>query len=335
MISASRHFPLAALAFIAFALSASCATKALDSSSARLIAPAAPAQAELPAPYVAAQAPAAPTAGSDFAAEAPNQAPITFQYNNLASMFPDPKSLVAKDLPFRLNPRLLVLIYHNLVFGRTGNEMNRDLYNFIQDLSYLGSQYRFIRFGEIEAISRGALPMKADAVAITFDDGDLSMYMIAYPLLKAAGIKATFFIVPSLVGQTCYMTWPQIREMAACVGPDGQKLFEFGSHTMSHVSLAGLSRERIYQELDASKKAIKENAGIDIHTVSLPYGDGPDHPEIRQIAASLGYKAIRTSNPMAPAFWEVEPMRVTALGVASESSDRLYLECEKLMGRIK
>lgn len=125
---------------------------------------------------------------------------MTVQFDNLAALLPNLKSLAAKDPPFRLNPRLLVLIYHNLVFGRTGNEMNRDFCNFVQDLRYLGSQYRFIRFGEIDAISKGALPMNADAAAITFDDGDLSVYMVAYPLLKAAGIKATFFIVPSLIG---------------------------------------------------------------------------------------------------------------------------------------
>jgi peptidoglycan/xylan/chitin deacetylase (PgdA/CDA1 family) len=333
----SKPLPLAALVLISLALSVSCATNAPKPESARLPAPAAPVQAQLPEPFLAAQAkaPAEPSAGSTFPAEAPERASITVQFDNLAALIPDPQSLAAKNLPFRFNPRLLVLIYHNLVFGRTGNEMNRDLYNFVQDLSYLGSQYRFIRFGETADIARGTLPMNSDAVAVTFDDGDLSMYMVAYPLLKAAGIKATFFIVPSLVGETCYMTWAQIREMAECVGPDGEKLFEFGSHTMSHISLAGLSPDRIYQELDASKKAIKANAGIDVDTLSLPYGDGPDHPEIRQIAASLGYKAIRTSNPQAPVFRDVEPLRVTALGVSNIASFRLVLECEKLMGRIK
>lgn len=323
--SAARHIVFAALALIAFGLAASCATNA----------PIAPsAQREAPTPP-SAQTIAALPADRMPAPDGSECPSMTVQFDNLASMFPDLRSLVSKEQPFRLNPRLLVLIYHNLVFGRTGNEMNRDLYNFVQDLCYLGSEYRFVRFDEIAAISKGALPMNADAAAITFDDGDLSMYMIAYPLLKAAGIKATFFIVPSLVGQTCYMTWAQIREMAACVGPDGERLFEFGSHTMSHISLAGLSRDRIFQELDESKKAIRENAGIDVETLSLPFGDGPDHPEIRQIAAALGYKAIRTSNPLAPAFRDVDPLRVTALGVLNASSDRLRLDCERLMGRIK
>lgn len=322
---ASRHLRLAASACAALGMAISCATHAPIP------------QPPQPATSISApvQTMAAPPAGAGFPAEGSGCPPMTVQFDNLASMLPDLQSIVGRDQPFRLNPRLLVLIYHNLVFGRTGNEMNRDLYNFVHDLGYLGSQYRFVRFGEIAAISKGALPMNSDAAAITFDDGDLSMYMIAYPLLKAAGVKATFFIVPSLVGQTCYMTWAQIREMAACVGPDGGKLFEFGSHTMSHISLAGLSRDRIHQELAASKKAIKANAGIDIETLSLPFGEGPDHPEIRQIAAVLGYKAIRTSNPLAPAFRDVDPMRATALGVSNASSDRLRLECEKLMGRIK
>ncbi len=323
--SVARRLALAALAGIALGMAISCATGAPVSQ-------ALPPPASVPAP---AQAVAALPAGAEPPAEGEGCPPMTIQFDNLASMFPDLQGLVGNDQPFRLNPRLLVLIYHNLVFGRTGNEMNRDLYNFVQDLCYLGSQYRFVRFDEIAALSKGALPMNSDAAAITFDDGDLSMYMIAYPLLKAAGIKATFFIIPSLVGQTCYMTWAQIREMAACVGPDGEKLFEFGSHTMSHVSLAGLSRDRISQELDESKKAIKANAGIDVESLSLPFGEGPDHPEIRQIAAALGYKAIRTSNPLAPAFRDVDPMRVTALGILNASSDHLRLDCERLMGRIK
>lgn len=335
--SSARHLALTVLSIIALGAAVSCATKAPSAPPAQYVQP--PQLVQPPQPAAPAAAPAqaaAPLpAGSALSAEMPACPPMTIQFDNLATMFPDLRSLVGRDQPFRFNPRLLVLIYHNLVFGRTGNEMNRDLYNFVQDLCYLGSQYRFIRFGEIAAISRGDLPMNADAAAITFDDGDLSMYMIAYPLLKAAGIKATFFIVPSLVGQTCYMTWAQIREMAACEGPGGEKLFEFGSHTMSHVSLLGLSRDRIYQELDASRKAIKENAGIDVETLSLPFGDGPDQPEIRQIAAALGYKAIRTSNPLAPAFRDVDPLRTTALGVLNASSDRLRLDCEKLMGRIK
>ena len=341
--SSARHLASAVLSLIALGAAVSCATNVPSAPPAQAIQPPQLVQqsqlVQPPQPAIPTAAPtqvdASPTAASAFSAEMPACPPMTVQFDNLASMFPDLRSLVGREQPFRLNPRLLVLIYHNLVFGRTGNEMNRDLYNFVQDLCYLGSQYRFIRFGEIAAISRGDLPMNADAAAITFDDGDLSMYMIAYPLLKAAGIKATFFIVPSLVGQTCYMTWAQIREMAACEGPDGERLFEFGSHTMSHVSLAGLSRDRIRQELEASKQAIRENAGIDVESLSLPFGDGPDQPEIRQIAAALGYKAIRTSNPLAPAFRDVDPFRTTALGVLNASSDRLRLDCEKLMGRIK
>lgn len=323
--SVARRLALAGLAGIALGMAISCATGA-------------PVPRTLPPPAsvsAPAQAMAALPAGAEPPAEEVGCPPMTIQFDNLASMFPDLRRLADNDQPFRLNPRLLVLIYHNLVFGRTGNEMNRDLYNFVQDLCYLGSQYRFVRFDEIAAIAKGTHPMNSDAAAITFDDGDLSMYMIAYPLLKAAGIKATFFIVPSLVGQTCYVTWAQVREMAACVGSDGEKLFEFGSHTMSHVSLAGLSRDRIHQELAASKKAIWEKAGIDVETLALPFGEGPDHPEIRQIAAALGYKAIRTSNPLAPTFRNVDPMRVTALGVMNASSDRLRLDCERLMGRIK
>jgi len=106
--SIGRHFPLAALALIAFSLAASCATNA----------PIAPStQQEAPNPP-SAQAIAALPADRMPAPDEAECPSMTVQFDNLASMFPDLRSLVSKEQPFRLNPRLLVLIYHNLVFGR-------------------------------------------------------------------------------------------------------------------------------------------------------------------------------------------------------------------------
>ncbi len=116
----------------------------------------------------------------------------------------DPAWLEEGPLPLRQDPKVLVLVYHNLVFGRKGGPTNRDIHNFQSELAVL-----------------------------TFDDGDLSVYAIAYPLLRRFGIKATFFIVPSLVGEVGYISWDQLREMSAYVDPLRDRLFTFGSHTQS------------------------------------------------------------------------------------------------------
>ena len=53
------------------------------------------------------------------------------------------------------------------------------------------------------------------SVALTFDDGCQSDYTEAFPALRELGMRATFFVVPSFVGQPGYVDWSQLREMVA------------------------------------------------------------------------------------------------------------------------
>ena len=76
------------------------------------------------------------------------------------------------------------------------------------------------------------------ALSLTFDDGLLDQYTLAYPQLKARGLKATFAVIGSKVGGmvrsrqdrengtegTPCMTWQMLREMAA----DGQEIASHG-----------------------------------------------------------------------------------------------------------
>ena len=111
---------------------------------------------------------------------------------------------VAVQVPQRDKPKIIILMYHNLVFGRTGNEYNRDIYNFEQDLKFLARNFSIISFDDLVAIRDGRLELSSDAAIITFDDGDLSMYALAFPLLREYGMKASFFIITDVVGPLVY-----------------------------------------------------------------------------------------------------------------------------------
>jgi peptidoglycan/xylan/chitin deacetylase (PgdA/CDA1 family) len=39
-------------------------------------------------------------------------------------------------------------------------------------------------------------------VIITFDDGDLSLYAIVYPLFRQYELEATIFLVPNFIGES-------------------------------------------------------------------------------------------------------------------------------------
>jgi len=235
--------------------------------------------------------------------------------------------------PVRADPKLLVLIYHNLVYGRTGNEYNRDLYNFEHDLDFLRRNFRVLSFRDLVELREGRSPMTQDAAIISFDDGDLSLYALAFPLLREYGLKATFFIVPEFVGKVGYMSWEQIREIAAWTGPDGGRPFEIGSHSASHRELGGLSPEELERELRDSKAAIEAATGLPVETLALPFGSGAGRPDILGMAAAAGYRAIRSSVQAAPPIGAVDLLDIGALSVDNGSHDSFVQRALRLLGR--
>src|SRR5207247_11207362 len=51
--------------------------------------------------------------------------------------------------------------------------------------------------------------------SFTFDDGHASNYTEAFPALMELDLRATFFVVPTLVGTSGHVAWSQLREMVA------------------------------------------------------------------------------------------------------------------------
>lgn len=114
-----------------------------------------------------------------------------------------------------------------------------------------------------------SLNFERPLVVISFDDGLQDFYSTAYPILDRFGFKATVFLTSSLInknfltGREC-LREIEIRELAA-------KGIEFGSHTVSHPQLKGLSRNEIVHELANSKKMIEDIIGFPVSLFSYPY----------------------------------------------------------------
>ena len=128
-----------------------------------------------------------------------------------------------------------ILMYHHL--AQTGNDdMVVTPERFEEQMSALAhAGYTAISFDELRAyvMEGAALPEKP--VCVTFDDGYLSNYELAYPILKKYGMKATIFAIGVSVGKETYkdtdhdmtphFSWEQAREMAA------SGLIDIQSHT--------------------------------------------------------------------------------------------------------
>jgi len=122
--------------------------------------------------------------------------------------------------------------------------------------------------------------------ALTFDDGAASDYTTVFPVLRELGLRATFFIVPTLVDTPGCVTWAQLREMVAAG-------MEIGSHSLTHPFMNALSPGGLHHEFGESKRILEERLGIAVHTASLPRGWEPPH--LRPVLTELGYRAFCTS----------------------------------------
>ncbi len=125
--------------------------------------------------------------------------------------------------------------------------------------------------------------------AITFDDGDVSCYSSAFPILQRVAARATFFVVAGWMGaRQESMSWPQVRELSAAG-------HEIGSHGMTHVFLSRCSDRQLEQEIAGSKRLIEDRLGQEISSISLPGGRG--NARVLRACARAGYRRIYTSVP--------------------------------------
>jgi hypothetical protein len=126
------------------------------------------------------------------------------------------------------------------------------------------------------------------SLAITFDDGWSNNYSNAFQILKDLGLTATVFIVTDFVGKDGYMDWTQLRQMH-------EAGIAIQSHGVSHKPLSFLTSDDIVDELERSKKQIEDHLDSTVDFFSAPHG--MTDQRVLDIARSIGYKAVCTSEP--------------------------------------
>ena len=123
------------------------------------------------------------------------------------------------------------------------------------------------------------------AVSITFDDGNLSQYTNAFPLLKQYGFAATFYVPIYFNGAPCAISPAQLREMQTAG-------MEIGSHGYSHIDLTQCSDDVLLYEISESK-AVLNSWNITARNFAAPYGTG-DLSRVATVASNY-YRSMRTT----------------------------------------
>ena len=135
-------------------------------------------------------------------------------------------------------------------------------------------------------------------ITLTFDDGLLNTYEVAFPILEKYGFKAVTFIITGVVtGKRKQdrgysgMNLEQIRELQ-------QAGWEIGSHSVMHPLFDSISLNEAENELVNSKEYLESN-GFSIQSFAFPYGHGY-YTEEQVSLAFKHYQNVRTVTTKKP-----------------------------------
>lgn len=153
----------------------------------------------------------------------------------------------------------------------------------------------------LSALKRGET-LADRTIALTIDDAYLSVYRVAWPRLKAAGIPFTLFVATDPIDRklASYMSWDQLRELAKAG-------VTIGSQTASHLHMADSSIRRNTADLRKANARFAAELGQKPRLFAYPYGE-----------ASLAIKTLVITEGFIAAFGQHS-------GVVHDKADFSYL----------
>ena len=123
---------------------------------------------------------------------------------------------------------------------------------------------------------------KERKVLLTIDDGLLSFYKNAWPILKKKKIPFILFVNTREVGSFNYMDWDQILELHQ------SDHVEIGNHSHSHEYLVEESAETIEKDIKKSIEIFNKKLGKNSDFFSYPFGEYSE--EFKKIIKEFGFK---------------------------------------------
>ena len=129
---------------------------------------------------------------------------------------------------------------------------------------------------------------KGRGVLLTFDHCFRSHYEVVFPLLKARGLPAVFFLTTDFIEKEGMLTFEEIRFLV-------RSGFKMASHTLSHPYLTRIPLAQAKKEIEDSKKILEDRLGVAVDFFSYPYADLNE--DIVALVKGSGYKAAFLTRP--------------------------------------
>ncbi len=205
------------------------------------------------------------------------------------------------------NASAIALCYHNIEDGKSLKALTITVAEFEREMKAIkDAGFTVIPLQDFLAWRRGEKSIAKKSCIITIDDGWVSGYTNAWPILKKYGYPFTMFIYINYVGTGGKsMSWDQLAELRDA-GVDIE------CHTYSHSNLrapgtgvdkktAGMVRNDLAtlgkegwlrKEIIESKKVLQERLGIRVNALAYPFGIYTQ--EARNLVKEAGYEAAFT-----------------------------------------
>jgi len=205
------------------------------------------------------------------------------------------------------NASTIVLCYHNIEDNSKMKALTISTGEFEKEMQAIKDNgFTVIGMQDFLAFRRGEKDIPAKSCIITIDDGWVSGYENAWPILKKYGYPFTLFIYVNYVGTGGKsMSWDQLAEMRDA-GVDIQ------CHTYSHSNIkvpgGGMDRTHaemvkkdvatlgldgwLRKEIIESKAVLEKQLGIKVNAFAYPFGIY--NQKARDLVKQAGYEAAFT-----------------------------------------
>ena len=214
--------------------------------------------------------------------------------------------------------RVPILMYHLIrnesstaPFMERAMSVSPDLFK--QEMTWLKDNgYQTISFDEFVAYASSIAPLPPKPIIISFDDGSVTQYREAFPVLQSLGLKATFFVVTDYLGtKKASMTWDEVHAL-------DRAGMAIGSHTRTHPYVNRLKdMKKVWDEIVGSKQIIEKKLGHAISTFAYPWGGYDEYLE--KLCRDNGYTAARGAQK----------------GIATTADNRYTLKAITVLGDMK
>ncbi len=236
-----------------------------------------------------------------------------------------------------INHKQAVILQYHHVSSLTPSSTSIDPLQFIKHLDLIKNQgFQVLPLPKVMKTLEQGLTFKRKTLAITFDDGYLSIYENAFPELKKRNLPFTIFISPQAIDKKFgnSLSWQQLKEMQR----NGATI---ANHSLAHKHLLATHsnestaqwRQRIKQDIQTSQSRLKDALGVQNLLFAYPYGEF--NQAIKSLIKELGYTAFsQQSGPISPTSdWQALP-RFPASGIYARL-DTLTVKLNSLAFEIK